>query len=143
MALAPEEVAPRLNLIRSLLRRDQPEGDELLASASNLHTANGLVFSLEHVAIDRRGGRLDEALEAGTKVVDGCLFVKSDACLAEARFELGRCSALAGDLAASLEHLKGAVDAGGPPIQRRIANEPDLRPLQSELAYYDLVNSGP
>ena len=143
MGLAPEEIAPRLNLIRSLLSRNQPEGDELLTTASNLHTATGLVFSLETVAIRRRGGELDDALAEGLKVVEGCQFVKSDACLAEARFELARCSALAGEIEASLEHLKGAVEAGGAPIQRRIANEPDLRALQNELAYYDLVNSGP
>lgn len=143
MALDPQAVPPRLNLARSLLDRDQSDGRVLLEGWADFHTADGLVFSLELAAWDRREGDLAGAASRASRVADGCQFVGSLPCLAEARYEQGRLLTLQGRHADALEHLRLAVEAGGDGLRRRIANEPDLSPLREELAYYDLVNSGP
>ncbi len=143
LELSPSSVAPRLNLARSLLEREQEEGLQLLREAADEHTANGLVYSLEIAALDRRSGRLQEAFEGASRVLDGCAFVQSDPCLIEAHYELARCAALMDDPDRSLRHLQEAVQLGGPSLVPRIERDPDFEILRNDLSYYDLVNSSP
>lgn len=141
--LAPDEVAPRLNLARSLLHRGQSEGRELLERSGTFHTAPGLVFSLELVALDREGGKLEAALRRAQEAAAGCLFVESSPCSAQANYEIARLHALRGEQSLSLAALERALEHGGPSLKPRIEAEPDFGDLREGLAYYDLVNSSP